>query len=74
LPGAKIYTGSNLKPYQIAVNSAAQSLAKDNPTLLQHRGTLYVYRLIFEMQNRTLNVFVSKLNVFKNYLDCLGWS
>ena len=39
---AQIYTGDKLKKYEIAVNTAAQSLAKENPILLCHRGTVPV--------------------------------
>ena len=36
---ARIYTGDNLKKYEIAVNAAAQSWVKEKPILLRHRGT-----------------------------------
>lgn len=35
---AKIYAGEKLKTYEIAVNCAAEELARQNPQLMLHRG------------------------------------
>lgn len=38
IPSARIYTTEKLKPYEIAVNCAAEELARENPHLLLSRG------------------------------------
>lgn len=38
MPDAKLYIGVHLSKYQLAINAAAASLARENPSLLTRRG------------------------------------